>query len=196
MDLHGIAGPIVAAVNPQIPVEVRISVGVGATLPDGTRPPLYESPGALVGSISGTTLTVVSVSAGVLAIGQTLTGSGVVLETSIVALGTGTGGAGTYEVSREQTVVETPMTTALVVPGQVQPVTWRDLQQLDGINTAGVRWKVYLHGAVNSIVRPERKGGDLVVISQGPHRGTWLVTQVLEQFPDWVCAALVLQNES
>jgi hypothetical protein len=82
------------------------------------------------------------------------------------------------------------------VLGEVQPITTRDLAQIEGINLGGVRWKIYLNGEVNSIVRPESKGGDLIVIPTGAHAGTWLVVQVLEQFPDWVCAAIVQQNSN
>lgn len=56
-----------------------------------------------VGSISGTTLTVSSVSAGTLAVGQRLYSGQISPNTRITALGTGTGGAGTYTVSVSQT---------------------------------------------------------------------------------------------
>ena len=62
------------------------------------------------GSISGTTLTVSSVVSGTLAVGQLVTGTGVSASppgssaTYITALGTGTGGVGTYTVSVSQTV--------------------------------------------------------------------------------------------
>lgn len=56
------------------------------------------------GSVSGTTLTVTSVSTGSIATGQSLYGVGVSAETVITALGTGTGGAGTYTVNVSQTV--------------------------------------------------------------------------------------------
>ncbi|WP_225031819.1 hypothetical protein [Paraburkholderia sp. XV] len=54
------------------------------------------------GSISGTTLTVSSVASGVLAVGQYVQGAAP--GTTITALGTGTGGAGTYTVSISQTL--------------------------------------------------------------------------------------------
>ena len=61
--------------------------------------------GAVVtGSISGTTLTVTAVTSGTLYVGQTIQGSTVTAETIITALGTGTGGAGTYTVNYSQTV--------------------------------------------------------------------------------------------
>ena len=63
-----------------------------------------------LGYISGTTLTVTSVISGTLEVGQTLyntanySGYQVTAGTTITALGTGTGGAGTYTVSTSQTV--------------------------------------------------------------------------------------------
>jgi hypothetical protein len=61
--------------------------------------------GAVVtGAISGTTLTVTAVSSGTLYVGQTIQGTGVTANTMITALGTGTGGAGTYTVSASQTI--------------------------------------------------------------------------------------------
>jgi hypothetical protein len=59
------------------------------------------------GSISGTTLTVTAIDAATsapLAVGQTIAGNGVTLGTTITALGTGSGGTGTYTVSASQTV--------------------------------------------------------------------------------------------
>ena len=55
------------------------------------------------GSISGTTLTVTAVASGTLAVGQRVFGSGVLPNTKITALGTGTGGVGTYTVNQSQT---------------------------------------------------------------------------------------------
>lgn len=126
MNLHGIAGPVVSAINPQIPVTALIATGVSAPGPDGTTVPIYADPLALV--------------------------------------------------------------------GQVQPITWRDLQQMEGVNLGGIRWKVYLYGEVDSVVRFEKKGGDLILIQTGRHQGTWLVAQILEQFPDWCCAAITFQS--
>lgn len=195
MNLHGIAGPIVAAVNPFTPVEVRISAGPSDEAPDGSRTPMYATPGGLTGSIADTTLTVTAVPSGKLLGGQLLAGADVLLLTRIVRqLDGDPGGVGNYEVNRAQTVAEEDMTTSYPLRGQIQPVTWRDLQQLDGLNLGGIRWKAYLAGQVDAVVRPDSKGGDLVLIASGRHQGTWLVAQVLEQFPDWCCAAMVLQN--
>lgn len=55
-------------------------------------------------SISTTTLTVAGTVTGTFQVGQYLIGSGITDQTRITALGTGTGGAGTYTVSISQTV--------------------------------------------------------------------------------------------
>jgi hypothetical protein len=61
-------------------------------------------------SISGATLTVGGTVTGVFAVGMVLSGTGVTAGTTITALGTGTGGAGTYTVSASQTVSATSIT--------------------------------------------------------------------------------------
>lgn len=66
---------------------------------------------AFTGAISGTTLTVASVASGALAVGQWVRGAGVTARTRITALGTGTGGVGTYTVSASQTVASAALTT-------------------------------------------------------------------------------------
>ena len=92
--------------------------GVNVYIVDGAyRYTWYiSSPASAVfyGSTSGTTLTVSSVSSGTLAVGQSLFGIDVLAETVITALGTGTGGAGTYTINRSQTVAAETMNSAAV----------------------------------------------------------------------------------
>jgi hypothetical protein len=59
------------------------------------------------GTISGTTLTVTEMISGVVTLGDVISGSGVTANTIIVALGTGTGGLGTYTLDTSQTVINT-----------------------------------------------------------------------------------------
>lgn len=75
------------------------------------------------GSISGNTLTVTLLRTGGLGVGQTI--SGVAANTTISALGTGTGGAGTYTVSVSQTAGTGTYTTVGTGTGGVgtYPVT-------------------------------------------------------------------------
>ena len=91
-----------------------------------------SSPAAAVftGSTSGTTLTVTSVSSGTIAINQSLYGVGILPETVITALGSGTGGAGTYTINRSQTVASGALSSATVgavvtatIAGTVMTVT-------------------------------------------------------------------------
>jgi hypothetical protein len=65
------------------------------------------SAATFTGSISTTTLTVTSMLSGTIAIGQAIFGQGMSQNTVITALGTGTGGVGTYTVSDSQTVAST-----------------------------------------------------------------------------------------
>ena len=64
------------------------------------------------GSITTTTFTSGVPTSGTWAVGQTLSGSGVTAGTTITALGTGTGGAGTYTVTPSQTVASETITGA------------------------------------------------------------------------------------
>ena len=92
--------------------------GVNVYIVDGAyRYTWYiSSPAAAVftGSTSGTTLTVTTVSSGTIAINQSLYGIGVLPETVITALGTGTGGTGTYTINRSQTVASGTLNSATV----------------------------------------------------------------------------------
>lgn len=106
---------------------------------------------------------------------------------------------GTIKVSTGSTTAadgkRTPTySTQTNVSMQVQALTFRDLQQLDGLNLNGTRRAIYLNGKYDGVVRPQLKGGDLFVIASGPNAGTWLVALVLEQWPDWCKVAVTLQN--
>ncbi|OIQ97225.1 hypothetical protein GALL_207790 [mine drainage metagenome] len=82
--------------------------------------PLAATSGAVItGSISGTTLTVTAADSrwiggqvGAVTVGQMVTGGGVAQGTYITALGTGSGGAGTYTVNLAQAVAAESLTCA------------------------------------------------------------------------------------
>ena len=64
------------------------------------------------GEIAGTTLTITAASSGLFGVGQLISSmTGVTSGTRITALGTGTGGTGTYTVDPSQTVASTAITT-------------------------------------------------------------------------------------
>ena len=68
------------------------------------------TPSYVTGSISGTTLTIASVISGVLAVGSLVSGEGIDSGVIITALGTGTGGTGTYTVNKSQNAPVTQIT--------------------------------------------------------------------------------------
>jgi len=67
-----------------------------------------------VGSISGTTLTVTLMKSGTIAASQQVLCDGILPGTVITALGTGTGGVGTYTINRTQTLASRDINTAAV----------------------------------------------------------------------------------
>jgi hypothetical protein len=85
-------------------------------------------------SISGSTMTVSAVAFGEIAVGQLVFGIGVSALTKVVALGTGTGGVGTYTVAPSQTVPSRKMASG----GQIFLQPTRITVQLDvhGPNSA------------------------------------------------------------
>jgi hypothetical protein len=104
--------------------------GVNAYIVDGSNRYTWRisSPSAAVftGSISGTTLTVTAITNGTIAINQALFGVGITQETVITALGTGSGGIGTYTINQSQTVASELMnsaTTGAVVTGSISATT-------------------------------------------------------------------------
>lgn len=64
---------------------------------------------AFTASMLGTTMTVTAVEFGAIAVGATVFGTGVAAGTKVTALGSGTGGVGTYTISQAQTVASRQM---------------------------------------------------------------------------------------
>lgn len=124
MNLHAIAGPITAAVNPPVVGLYQRSTGA-VTAPDGSRDPAYAA--------------------------------------------------------------------AVRVQCQVQALSFKDLQQTDGINMNGEKRAMYICGRWEGVSRPEARGGDLVTLPCGTE---WLVSQVLENWGEmdgWTKVAVVKQ---
>ncbi|WP_347558572.1 hypothetical protein [Robbsia sp. KACC 23696] len=62
---------------------------------------------------------------------------------------------------------------------QLQPLTFQDLQQLNGLNIQGERKAMYINGDYQAVMRADQRGGDLFSLPDGTQ---WLVAQELE---DW-----------
>lgn len=75
---------------------------------------------------------------------------------------------------------------------QVQALDGDDLKQIEGLNIQGTIKAIYLRGALAGVVRPDQTGGDIV--KRKNNAETWLVVKILEAWPDWVKAVIVLQG--
>jgi type IV pilus assembly protein PilY1 len=107
-------GPNRTAATSAAAQQADLSTATGANPPD-VPPSIGFSSSRFTGSISGVTLTITAVTSGVIQIGMTLAGAGMAANTRITALGTGTGGTGTYTVTPSQTVASGTMTGDLRV---------------------------------------------------------------------------------
>ena len=76
-------------------------------------------------------------------------------------------------------------------PGQIQALDANDIKQLDGLNVQGTIRAIYLRGNLAGVIRPDGTGGDIVQIDGQ----NWLVVKVLEGWPTWTKAAIVLQGD-
>jgi hypothetical protein len=60
----------------------------------------------------------------------------------------------------------------------------------------GVIRGIYLRGVLAGVIRPNSTGGDLVTIAApapAQYIGTWYVVKILETWPLWCKAVIVLQ---
>lgn len=90
-----------------------------------------------------------------------------------------------YTVGDDGTQVPT-YAAAVTLQGQVQALRADELDQLNGLNLVGVVRKLYMSKKLDSVNRPEAKGGDLVIIGGK----TWKVVLVFEAWPDWSTVAI------
>ncbi|MBR8475836.1 hypothetical protein [Burkholderia cenocepacia] len=93
----------------------------------------------------------------------------------------------------------TPTYSASPQSVQVQALSAKEIQHLDGLNIQGVLRKAYLNGDWRGVYRATNQGGDLMQFAavagvpaslQGT---TWKVVQVFETWPDWCALAIQLQ---
>lgn len=89
----------------------------------------------------------------------------------------------------------TPKTITLTVSAQVQALSASDLKHIDGLNITGVMRSVYMYGNAAGVVRADQIGGDILVFPEAPNccNRNWLITQVVETWPDWCHVIATLQ---
>lgn len=83
---------------------------------------------------------------------------------------------------------------------QLQALSARDLEHLDGLNIQNVTRKAWVFGSAEGVNRPEVKGGDLFLFAVPPSATvrTWLVSVVFETWDQdgpWSSVGLTLQND-
>jgi hypothetical protein len=92
--------------------------GINVYIVDGSRRYTWRisnpNNAEFVGSISGTTLTVTLMKSGTIAVNQQVFCDNILPQTVVTALGTGTGGVGTYTINRSQTIASEDINTAAV----------------------------------------------------------------------------------
>ena len=125
MNLHNLVVGAISAVNPQVWLQVWVSIG-SVTNPDGIRVPAYAAPRKVL--------------------------------------------------------------------GQVQPVSYKDIEQLDGLNLNGTRKSIYINGHVDGLVRVDKKGGDLISL---PNGDLYLVAMIAEGWDTagWTRCLCALQDQ-
>lgn len=204
MNLHSLVSPYISAINPIMQLGVQVSVGATQNQA-GRRAAKYATPGSITAKvdngsgIAGTILTVTAIASGVLQVGQGLADLTAALAANTTITGQlsgAVGGIGTYSLSNQQLIASEAMTTSLILPGQVQPMGYKDLAQVEGLNLNGRKAALYMNGQINGVVRVQLKGGDLITYPDG---SVWLVVQALEDFSPtsgWNKVALVEQNGS
>ena len=85
------------------------------------------------------------------------------------------------------------------IRAQVQPLTMREIDHLDGMNIQGTLRAIYLTGDAQAALRVGKQGGDLFTFldpATGSTPQPWLAVAILEAWPDWSKAVLELQDGS
>jgi hypothetical protein len=95
-----------------------------------------------------------------------------------------------YSTTAEDGTQVPAYSSAVTASIQVQALTNRDLQMIDSLNIQDEVRAIYLDGNWEGVLRPENKGGDLIMFNGQ----TWLVKQVLEQWNDFTKLAAVMQD--
>ena len=92
----------------------------------------------------------------------------------------------------------TPSYTTTTIQAQVQGISNNELKQLQFLNIQADARKVFAYDALDGVTRIDGHGGDILQFpsrSGGPVRN-WLVTTVLESWPDYSLVLVTLQQDA
>jgi hypothetical protein len=85
------------------------------------------------------------------------------------------------------------------ISAQVQPLSSKDIRQLDSLNIQGAEKAIYVNGSALAISRIKQFGGDIIVFAPGtlPEGNTWLVLAQLELWGGgiWSKVSVILQDD-
>ena len=88
------------------------------------------------------------------------------------------------------TLEQVPAYTDTTGQANIQALDGKDLKQVENMNIQGRIFSAYLYGELAGVIRPDSKGGDLVIFDSQE----WLVVKVLETWKDWCKVAIVYQG--
>ena len=96
----------------------------------------------------------------------------------------------------DATGTQIPTTTSQPIEAQIQGTSASDLRHMEGLNIQGVMRSVFLYGSAMGAVRADQKGGDILQVPESPggQVQNWMVTQVIETWPNWSHVIVVLQS--
>ena len=184
MNLHSVISGVIQSVNQSFIGTLMQSTGYA-----------YPGDASFTGSITSNVLSVSAIPTGALAVGSIIAGASITGPVTILSLGTGHGGTGTYNVTPTPNVTSEAMTatgsgqriptyaTFTNVPMQFQAVSSDDLVHIDALNISKVNRSVHMNGQIEGMDRPGVNGGDLLLAPTGmtgAEMDTWLVTAVPE----------------
>ena len=89
-----------------------------------------------------------------------------------------------------------PLFITLTVPAQIQALSTTDLNHTNGLNIVTMMRSVYMYGNALAVARTDQVGGDILLFPEVPGTSdkTWLITTVVETWPDWCHVIVTLQK--
>ena len=84
---------------------------------------------------------------------------------------------------------QTPSYSPVNTTGNMQPLSGQDLKRIQNLNAQEVTAKVFVNGNYEGVVRNSGIGGDLLTINGQ----TYLITVVIERWPDWCLVGVTEQ---
>ena len=92
---------------------------------------------------------------------------------------------------------QTPTYDTVTLPIQIQALS-SSLQKINNLNQQGISRSVFLNGFWAGVIRDNKQGGDLFKFPEYPggEIKTWLVTSVVEAWPDWCHVTVTMQVDA